>query len=146
MVHSYNPSYTGGERGEWQFQTSMGKKMYKTTSQPIAEHGSAHLSSQLFWRLRSGKTMVSLAKKCVRPCLKRKNLGVVVRAIIPATVGYTVPATVGYTIPATVGKIVAQDSLCKKQNPISKITRGKRAGGVAQAVECLSPNPSTAKK
>jgi hypothetical protein len=45
---------------------------------------------------------------------------------------------------------VTQAGLGKKQDPISKITRAKRAGGVAQAVECLthkhealSPNPST---
>jgi hypothetical protein len=40
-------------------------------------------------------------------------------------------------------------SLGKNQNPISKITKAKRAGGVAQAVECLyqaqalSSNPNT---
>jgi hypothetical protein len=45
------------------------------------------------------------------------------------------------------------DSLNKKQNPISKITRAKRAGGVFQAVQhvhgkfkALSSNPSAAKK
>jgi hypothetical protein len=32
---------------------------------------------------------------------------------------------------------VAQDSLGKKQDPISKITRAKMAGGIAQAVEYL---------
>jgi hypothetical protein len=39
--------------------------------------------------------------------------------------------------PATVGclkrMIIFQLSLCKKQNPISKITRAKTAGGTAQA-------------
>jgi hypothetical protein len=43
--------------------------------------------------------------------------------------------------------------LGKKQDPLSKITRSKRAGGAAQAVEslpskykALNLNPSTAKK
>jgi RecB family endonuclease NucS len=31
-------------------------------------------------------------------------------------------------------------SLSKKQDPISRITRTKRARGMAQAVECLSRN------
>jgi hypothetical protein len=34
----------------------------------------------------------------------------------------------------------------RKQDPISIITRAKRAGGVAQAVEHLNSNPSTAAK
>jgi hypothetical protein len=43
--------------------------------------------------------------------------------------------------------------MSKKQEPISKITRAKMAGGMAQAVECLlantktlSSNPSISKK
>jgi hypothetical protein len=38
-----------------------------------------------------------------------------------------------------------QSSLGKKQDPVSKITRAKRAGGVAQAVEHL-PGKLKAKK
>jgi hypothetical protein len=48
---------------------------------------------------------------------------------------------------------MVQASLGKKQDPISKITRAKRAGGMAQGVEhtsqkheALSFKPSTAKK
>jgi phosphatidate phosphatase PAH1 len=33
--------------------------------------------------------------------------------------------------------ITGQTSLGKKQDPISKITRTKRAGGIVQVVECL---------
>jgi hypothetical protein len=46
-------------------------------------------------------------------------------------------------------RILAQVGLGKKCNPISKITRAKRAGGIAQLVEHLpskSSNPSTTKK
>jgi hypothetical protein len=46
--------------------------------------------------------------------------------------------------------MAVQTGLGKKQNLIFKITRGKRAGGMAQVVECLpskhkalSSNPST---
>jgi hypothetical protein len=49
--------------------------------------------------------------------------------------------------------IVVQASLGKKQDPSSKITKAKRAGGIAQAVErlsnkceVLSSNPSITKK
>jgi hypothetical protein len=48
---------------------------------------------------------------------------------------------------------MVQTSLGKKRDPISKITRAKRAGGVAQVVEplpskckALSSNPKTKKK
>jgi hypothetical protein len=52
-----------------------------------------------------------------------------------------------------IGRIMVQTSLGKKRDPISKITRAKRAGGVAQVVEplpskckALSSNPKTKKK
>jgi hypothetical protein len=47
---------------------------------------------------------------------------------------------------------MVQAGLGKKQHPISKTTRAKRGGGVAQVIECLptkckalSSNPRTAK-
>jgi hypothetical protein len=55
--------------------------------------------------------------------------------------------------PAMAGRIRVQAGLCKKGDPISKITRAEWVGAVAQAVECLSrkhealsSNSSTAKK
>jgi hypothetical protein len=49
--------------------------------------------------------------------------------------------------------MVVQGSLGKKRDPISKVTKAKRAGGAAQEVECLpsmcealSSNRSTTKK
>jgi hypothetical protein len=76
----------------------------------------------------------------VRPYLKGKNLDMVVHAIYPSYAG------------SINRRITVQARLGKKQDPISKITRAKRVGGVKQAVEYLprkyenlSSNPSTTK-
>jgi hypothetical protein len=57
-----------------------------------------------------------------------KKLGMVVHAIIPARSG------------SINRRIVVQTGLGKKQECISKITRAKRAGGMAQEGECLPSN------
>jgi hypothetical protein len=74
-------------------------------------------------------------KKLMRSHLKGKNLSIVVWIYIPASAKR---------------KVAVQAGLGKKLDPISKITRAKRDGCVAQVVECLpskckglSSNPST---
>jgi hypothetical protein len=72
----------------------------------------------------------------VRPHLNRKKLGVVVHICHPSNCR----------------KPKTRPVWGKKEDPISKITRAKRAGGVAQEVqqllasaEALSSNPGTTK-
>jgi hypothetical protein len=45
-----------------------------------------------------------------------------------------------------IGRLWSRLAWAKRETPISKITRVKRAGRVAQMVGCLSSNPSPAKK
>jgi hypothetical protein len=79
----------------------------------------------------------------VRPYLNRKKLDVVTHVCHP---------TYGRKHKIEISSTMVQASLEKKQDPISKITRSKRVGGVAQIVGCqpskseaLSSNPRTTK-
>jgi hypothetical protein len=75
-----------------------------------------------------GRITVSgqLGKKFARPCLNRKSWVWWCEPVIPATAGIRNR------------RIVVQTGPGKKRDPISKITRAKRAGGVTQGIESLA--------
>jgi hypothetical protein len=45
MVHTYNPSYTGGR--DWEVPGHPGQKVLESSSQPIPGYDGAYVSSQL---------------------------------------------------------------------------------------------------
>jgi hypothetical protein len=88
------------------------QKVLETPSQPVAGHGGG-----LWFK-------ASLSKKFLRPHLNQW-LDMVACACHVICVGRINK------------KITVHAGLGQKQDPISKITNVKRAGGVAQVVECL---------
>jgi hypothetical protein len=101
----------------------------------------------LLGRLRSGGSWFK-ASQYKRPPLN-KWLGKVALLVIPATVGSLKLKDGG---PCWSGGKTNKNKN-KKQDPISKIIRAKRAGAVTQVVECLpskckvlNSNPNTGKK
>jgi hypothetical protein len=103
----------------------------------------AHAYNSCYHETENGKTTVQdqpKQKNSLRPDLTEKSWVWWCVSVIPASVGSIHRRT----------KVQARPG--KKQVPISKITRVKRAGGIAQVVQCLpsqcetlSSNPNNIK-
>jgi hypothetical protein len=136
MAHMCNPSYQGAwDREDHSSRTAQANSL----QEPISSNSWAPWQPELFGRLRWGglQFRVSLAKKFMRP---------------PISMEISCAWCLAPVIPST-RRITVQVGWQKNQESISKITRAKRTGDMAQEAEplpskweALSSKSSTTKK
>jgi hypothetical protein len=128
VAHNYNLSYLSG----WHWEDAEGssrlawQKVCKTPSQPIAGYCSAHLSSKLHMRLKSGWLRFQAQQgryKVHKTPFEQKRLGMVMCACHS-----------NYCRKFKIRR--SQSSMAKAK--IWKITTAKRTEGMTEAVQCLS--------
>jgi hypothetical protein len=123
-----NPSYSGGNQDDLSSCGQAGQKLHKIPSQSIIWSGwyVPFIPTMPEAEIRRTTVQASTGKKVCKTPSQWKKMGLMVCAYYPSD-----------GRKPKIGGLWFQTCLGKKQDSISKITRAKRTGGVAQAVEYL---------